>query len=262
MSTAVAEVTIQTPSGPVTTNASQTRFHAIAKAHGVTVVEKPTQNLFAATGITDGTAAELARRDATAGKAPPTAQELEASHKAQVAEFDAEMAAKGLTVQPGDGQRASPVDVDQAGVDALNKAFRKVMTQYQSAPQSAERDRIIEETRARYQTELAEFMEGRKLGEKRSEFRARKDGTPAATPPAATPQEGTAAQWELAHKNAGCIDERGFIGMRSVNPRALSCYKIPTLLPDQIVHSSIFLPARDCTGCSDYAGASRCVPAC
>jgi hypothetical protein len=94
---------------------------------------------------------------------------------AKLAAFDQEMRDKGI-------QRTDmppPGDVDQTGIAKLNEAFQTKMRDWEALPDDARKERNVARIRAQYQEELKEFYDGRRLGEKRSEFQARRDGAAA-----------------------------------------------------------------------------------
>jgi hypothetical protein len=89
-----ASVTVQTPSGPVTTTAAMSpeeRFAAVAKAHGVTVT-RPTAP---AQWHTDHSTAELSRQGTPAHKAAPPSQLPSKPVGGDLAAFDADMRKAG-----------------------------------------------------------------------------------------------------------------------------------------------------------------------
>lgn len=241
--TAVAEVHTVTVAPGVTISSNMTpteRYNAIAKVHGAPAAERPQGARFAAQGMTDATVAELARRDGRQpGTAPPAAPaKPQTPDPNAVANFDQEMRDKGLQSQLRDasGRFAVPPDqVDQAGIEALSKAYSTRVSELQRSPPSPGRDKLIEGTRALYQTELAEFYEGRKVGETRRAFDARKNGTAPTVP---QPSQHTPQQWEEGHKSV--TDAEGWIPMDRINANGLSGYTLPKLIEGQQYHKSVF----------------------
>ena len=186
--TAAPVHSVTLPSGVVITS-DQTpleRHNIIAKSLGAPTVERQTQNLFPVVGMTDGTAAELARRDAQAAKAPPSAAPAKAAVPTpaeKVAALDAELQARGIQKIPQaprapDGKFvAKPTvgDIDAGFIEALNKAYRAL----------SPADREVK--RAQYEAELAEGYQGRKLGETRGNFLFRTAGQPGSDKPVVQP---------------------------------------------------------------------------
>ena len=166
--------------------------------------------------------------------APMTAEQSAAA-AAKVAAFDAEMRAAGKQVDPN----APAVDTqtpNQEGIAALSKAYTRIMRDLESGMPSIRRDQLIAEKRARYQTELVEFHNGRRLDESREEFAARQAGN---APGSQTPVSPHSPQvWAEAHVSVA--DKEGYVPLNRLNPAGLSGYTLPKLLPDQTYHVSTF----------------------
>jgi hypothetical protein len=207
------------------------RHNAMAKSMGAPIVERPSVNLFPVTGMTNGTAAELARRDA---KAPPPSQAALKAPPApgddpgKLAAFDAEMRAKGLQRAPdGTFQPSAMVEVDQAALEALDKAYRAM------TPKQREANRAV------YRNDLRTIYEGRRNGETLAQFQARRDGTDA-TPLA---QSHTPQQWQEGHKSVTTFD--GFIPLERINVAGLSGYTLPKLIEGQQYRADVFSMLAD-----------------
>jgi hypothetical protein len=188
---------------------------------------------------TDGTAMRLAQGDGrvnellggksppptTASKAPPTPAELEATRRANIADFDAEMRAKGLQTAPqprdASGRFASvPADqVDQRALEAASKAF--------AALPPVER----EAKRAEYQTELRTIYEGRRLGESADAFRARQSGESPPAAPTGPTVPAYSDDWK-AHVQDGWVD------IDKLTTAHTSGYTIPRYVNNQTLHPS------------------------
>ena len=165
-------------------------------------------------------------KNAIGGKAPPpTPKQLEKANKPanvapydakKVAAFDADQRAAGNQTAPpraANGQFAAAPDLD---------AIEKLSAVYKSLP-AAER----EAKRAQYQEELAEFYAGRRLGESRAAFQARRDGT---APPAAAlianpgSPAGTQEALDIAAKAVG---KDGFAPAQYITTPLRYGYSIP-----------------------------------
>jgi hypothetical protein len=220
--------------GNVTVTSTQTpeeRFATIAKSMGVPVAE-PARATFAGPEghphvvVPDGEAS-------TVSKAPPPSPSALEKQNA----FDTEMRAKGLQkpVAPPPGQQrpsVPPEQLDTAGIAKLNENYTKLMSQFEALPYSQARDINIEKTRKQFQEEMQEFYQGRKLGEKRSEFRARRDGT-AVTPSA--PAAPTKAPGWQSH-----VEEGGWVDLGKLTLDDTSGYTIPRWRADQRVNVQTF----------------------
>jgi hypothetical protein len=141
------------------------RHNAVAKSIGAPAVERQSRNLFPVTGMTDGTAAELARQDRQAAKAPPPNQ---AGAKAPPPSVvvppqgsPANRARDPAAFTPPAPATTGEVVVDESAIDKLNAVWRGMSPEQRDA------------TRAQYQAELAEFFDGRKLAESRDAFYVR-----------------------------------------------------------------------------------------
>jgi hypothetical protein len=165
-----------------------------------------------------------------------------------VADFDAEMRAKGLQRVDTPPAQTGPVEVDEKALAALNELYRGYSP--------AERERY----REAYQRDLITVYGGRKLGEKLADFEARKAGTSAvpfndpeaqrrhdervARWDAAHPKsQYTAQQWEDGHKSV--TDAQGWIPFDRVNKAGLSGYQLPKWIENQTVHRSVFTQLAD-----------------
>lgn len=261
MSTAVATA----PAAPVSVTDSTTgvavtsamtpleRHNAIAKSMGVATIERP---VAPPQFHIDATVSTMVRQGAKLEAAKPATPAVPIHDPARVAAFDAEMQAKGLqhqeqqrnpdgTFAPGRPTvevSSGEIQVDQAALDALNKAYRKLPP--------AER----EAKRAIYQNDLKTLYEGRRLGETLTHWHARAAGAPGqmaghqqayvpghepkATPPAPTPQ-----QWEEGHKSV--TDAGGWIPHARINTAGLSGYTLPKLVANQVYDRGVFKMLSD-----------------
>lgn len=209
----------------ITVNAGMTGaeiFNAHLKAAGEKPYTPPRVSFSGPEGHPPG--AVLPGESAAARNPPPSPAVLEAANKpdaaAKVADFDADMRAKGL--QRTDAPAAQPGEIDQAGVATLTARYKELMGALERSPQSQARDSNIVKIRAQYNEELEEFMQGRRLGEKRSEFHARRDGTaPAALSPA-SPEVVKAADAAAKAANA-----EGFTPAAAIGKELLFGYTIP-----------------------------------
>ena len=192
MSTAVVPAapvhSVTLPSGAVITSnmTPVERHNAIAKSMGAPTVERQTQNLFPVTGMTDGTAAELARRDAQAGKAPPSAAPAKPAVPTpaeKVAALDAELQARGIQKIPQAPRALDGKFVAKATVGDIDAGFIAALTNAYRALSPADR----EAKRAQFETELAEGYAGRRLGENRGDFLFRTAGQPGSDKPVVQP---------------------------------------------------------------------------
>jgi hypothetical protein len=231
-------VTVQTPSGPVTTYTNQTpaeRQAVIAKGYGVTI-EKLT-----APGPPPGvhwdpidrkmvsTVPEVERPAPEAPKAAGHAErkDLEGWHQHL----------RAATAKPEDIRVPPGMDVHAPTIDALNKTYR---ARYTAAETEAERDHL----RAIYEKDMREVMTGRKVTESREEWLARTNNGSTPPPPGGdapplTPQQThTAQQWQEGHKSV--TDESGYIPLERINTAGLSGYTLPKLVDGQTYHASIF----------------------
>lgn len=174
--TAVATVTL--PNGAVVTSdmTPQERHNAHAKAIGAPVVEKPTQNLFPVTGMTDATAAEFARREgkapppSTVSRAPPSPKELEKQNAmppqgtpspARQAELDAELQRKGIQRRT-DGRTLADGEVDTEALDALTSNYRRLVTHLQGKTDAVS-VATAERFKTAYERDFKAILDGRQL---------------------------------------------------------------------------------------------------
>ena len=139
------------------------RYNKAAASVGAPAAERPSVNLFPVTGMTDGTAAELARRDAKAlppsqagAKAPPPSVPPQGTPE----ERARDASGRFTPATPDTGA----VQVDQSAIDKLNAVWRAMTPEQREA------------SRPQYQEELAEFFSGRTLAEGRGNFLARTGG--------------------------------------------------------------------------------------
>lgn len=219
----------------VTVNANMSpeeRFAIVSKAVGAPVPTRPEGARFAATGMTDHTAAELARGDARAAaraaKAPPPSAPAKPVAPPQGTPAERARDPAGFTpATPASGE----VQIDQAAIDKLNEVWRAMTPEQREAK------------RATYEHDLKTIFEGRKLGESVAQFEARKTGTTAQVPNEPVEQTHTPADWEKGH--ASVTDKDGWIPIDRVNSAALSGYTLPKLIEGQQYHSSVFAQLAD-----------------
>lgn len=188
----------------------------------------------------------------------------------KIAEFDAEMQAKGLQRTPGEGAPAG--EIDTVGIEKLNARYKELMKGLESTAGNRDNGKsTIDSIRKQYQQELAEFYNGRRLSETRAQFQARqaKPATPAATGAAwSTPGEngartltaaGTKMQNDLlaeykalpaAQKTAATsrdyqigvlktiANERGMVSTAHIDAKFLSGYTLPKgeFVTPEIIH--------------------------
>jgi hypothetical protein len=226
------------------------RFNAIAKSMGAPEY-KPQSIPFGPQGhphvVTDTaqTAREMTQQtggSAFARNPPPDPKTLEASRRAELDAIAADIGARsgkpaaptpqGYTMLP-DGRRVAATEIDHEGIAKLNAKFQEVMRDLERAGPSVDTTRTKEKIRTQYNEELAEFYEGRKLGEKRSEFQARMKGGPAAPVSQHTPE-----QWTEGHKSV--TDKDGWMPLERINKDGLSGYTLPKLIDGQFYHKSVF----------------------
>jgi hypothetical protein len=238
MSTAVVPAapvhSVTLPSGAVITSnmTPVERHNAIAKSMGAPTVERQTQNLFPVTGMTDGTAAELARRDAQAGKAPPSAAPAKPAVPTpaeKVAALDAELQARGIQKIPQAPRALDGKFVAKATVGDIDAGFIAALTNAYRALSPADR----EAKRAQFEAELAEGYAGRKLGETRGNFLFRTAGQPGSDAPVVQPHvpghepEEAVSMDAALGKATAASNKYGFAPASAITGALLHGYKIP-----------------------------------
>lgn len=197
-------------------------FNAHLKAQGGTPSAKPESATGAPptsyqTGATQQRIAQIERENGStatagtiAGKAPPpTPKVLEKQNATdKVAQFDAEMRAQGKQIAPGTGTPSTdPIAVDQAGIDKLSAQYQTLMRDLEpAAAKTVNGQKTLDDIRAQYRAELKEFYEGRRLGETRKQFWARRDGTAPAAPSGAPVLDGPRVQTWNTHVVDGQVD--------------------------------------------------------
>jgi hypothetical protein len=228
------------------------RHNAVAKSIGEAPVTPQSRNLFPVTGMTDGTAAELSRRDAWAAAkaAPPSApaKPAEPTPAEKIAALDSELQAAAIQKTPPtprapDGKfiaKATVADVDAGFIDALNRAYRALSPADREAKHS------------QYMAELAEGYEGRRLGEGRGDFLARTAGNPGsdkpvtaeivkpAAAPAASDEAATNAALDKATKAS---NKYGWAPASAITGPLLHGYTLP---PGEYHVAELVSGLRDC----------------
>jgi hypothetical protein len=245
------EVTVATPSGPVTFTGQETpeaRQAAISKAFNVVPPKAPERMSVA--HHWDATSRTMVTADATAApaKAPPAPKALEKQNAmppqgnpspARQAELDAEQQAAGLQKRP-DGSTHADGEVDTEALEKLTARYRELHKVLISRQDKGEaRSEKEADMRAAYERDLLRIHTGRPrselelgLGTGEVVTNARKSKETA--PVSAHPPEA----WAEAHTTVA--DKEGMIPLERINTAGLSGYKLPKFIEDQTYHVSIF----------------------
>lgn len=210
-------------------NVQPAQFHTDHTVAGMTADQRSNAERVAAGKAPPPTPAALEAANKPANVAPPQG----APNASRLSEFDEEMRKAGL--QKPTSAEVPPGQVDAAGIAKLSKSYQDIMVNLERMSPSQARDSNLVKYRAQFNEELKEFYDGRKLGEKRSDFWARRDGTaPAATPVSQHPPQA----WAEAHVDVASKD--GMIPLERINKNGLSGYVLPKLVDGQTYHVSVF----------------------